>query len=41
MSNIYIYPKELVPENFFFQWPSSTKIHCIYHMHLKEEHGDC
>ena len=39
MSNLGIYLEEIFPENFYFWWPSRTKIQPIYHMLLKEGDG--
>ena len=40
MSTLGLYPEELVQENLYFQWPSRTKIQCMYKRLLKEVNGD-
>ena len=39
MYTIGLYPGELVPENFYFLWPSRTKMQRIYKRLLKEGNG--
>ena len=40
MSTLGLYPEDLDPEIFYFQWPGRTKIKCIYKSLLKEGNGD-
>ena len=35
-----LYPEELGPEKYYFQWPVRTKIQCMYQKFLKEGNGD-
>ena len=40
MSTLGLYTEELVSENFYFQWPSRTKMQHLYQNILKESNGD-
>ena len=35
MSTLGLYHEELIPENFYFQWPARNKIQLIYKRVLK------
>ena len=39
-STLGIYPEELDPEIFYFQWPVRTKMQRLYQNILKEGNGD-
>ena len=39
-STIGIHPKDIDPENFYFQWPPRKKMQCLYHKIFKEGNGD-
>ena len=40
MSTLGLYPEELVTENFYFKWPTRTKMKLMYQNILKEGNGD-
>ena len=40
LSALGIYPEDLDPVNFCFQWPTRTKIQHMYQKFLKEGNGD-
>ena len=40
MFNIGLYPEEIVPEHFHFQWPDITKMQYIHKSILKEDNDD-
>ena len=40
LSNLVLYPEELDPEIFYFQWPVRTKIERMYQNILKEDNVD-
>ena len=40
MSTLGVYPEDIVPEKFYFQWPDRNKIQIIYQRILKEFNSD-
>ena len=40
LSTTGIYPEDLDPEKFYFQWPARTKMKCFYQEVFKEGDGD-
>ena len=39
-STLGIYPENIDPENFYFQWPPRKKMQCLHHKIFKEGNGD-
>ena len=40
LSTLELYPEDLDPENFYFQWPAGTKIQRLIQNLFKEGNGD-
>ena len=40
MSTLVLYPEELDPENFCFQWPTRIKMQLVHQFFFKERNGD-